>query len=136
MRVTNETQALAHEILAYWLRFNRHDQNNWVGEEEPLITTEKVGKAEVNVCNTTMCAAGTAVFLTTSPKKFLKFAKEHYADDWLWTHRAGDLLGLDSEEAYKVFHADNATAKKLMGAIANGDEVEFKSIMSFDYEPL
>jgi hypothetical protein len=136
MKVTNDTRALAHEILAYWLRFNRHDQTMWVGDEEPVITAEKIGKAEVNVCNTTMCAAGTAVFLTTTPKKFLKLAREHFSDDEVWTNRAGDLLGLDYEEAYRVFHSDNATAKKLVGAIAEGDEVKFKEILAFDYESL
>jgi hypothetical protein len=136
MKVTNETRALAYEILAYWLRFNRHSQGSWVGSDEPPIYTEKVGKQEVNVCGSTMCAAGTAVFLSTTPKKFLKAAQNRFNDDGWWEEKAGGLLGLDQGEAHKLFYSNVTTAKKLMRAVAEGDKDEFDRIVEYDYVKL
>jgi hypothetical protein len=125
MKVTNETQALAYEILAYWKRFNHHDQSSWVQSNTPEILTEKVGKKEVNYCNTTMCAAGTAVFLNTTPKKFKEIAWKKEGDDEWWERNAGELLGLSQREAELVFYSDNESAVRYMKAIAAGSQKKF-----------
>jgi hypothetical protein len=124
MKSTNETRALAHEILAYWLRFNKHEQTAWVGDTVGLDVNVKVlNEKSYNVCNTTMCAAGTAVFLSNTPKEFIKFAKTNSYDDWM--HQGGEALGLDVKDAEKVFLSDKKSAKRYMRAIASGKQSEF-----------
>lgn len=136
MKVTEDTKQLAKEILNYWKLFNHHDQNMWVGEEEPVISKVKIGNAEVKVCNTTMCAAGTAVFLRVSKKEFKRLAMFHFSDDEEWVERGRELLGLSTREAHSLFFSDDATAKKLMKAIAKGDQEKFDKILRTDYEAL
>lgn len=136
MKVTNETRALAHEILAYWLRFNRHEQSHWVRDQEPQVYTEKANGQKMNVCGSTMCAAGTAVFLTSTTKEFKTAVFENYYDQMWWTEKAGGLLGLDDREAHDIFHSDNDTAKKCMAAIADGDEARLHDILDYDYVSL
>jgi hypothetical protein len=130
MKSTKHTRALAYEILAYWERFNHHDQSTWVGDEDKVkIRTETLSTGvDVNVCSTTMCAAGTAVFLSTTPEAFKQFVKVSGGNEW--EAAGGRLLGLDHEEAYKVFYAGNKSAKRLMKAIASGSQEKFEKALA------
>lgn len=124
MHSTKHTRALAYEILAYWERFNHHDQNSWVGDEDNVkVKVKTIEGINYNVCNTTMCAAGTAVFLSTTPKAFKDFVKD--TGDETWEQVGGRLLGLDDDEADTVFYANNKSAKRLMKAIASGSQSKF-----------
>lgn len=127
MKVTNETRALAHEILAYWLRFNNHNQQSWVGDgygDDFMISTVKLpGLREVNVCETTMCAAGTAYFLSNTPKDFIKASREFSYGDWMAV--GGELLGLNEYERVLVFLSEEKSAKRYMRAIADGSKKKF-----------
>lgn len=123
MQVTESTKFLAQEILDYLERFpERHEQANWVsgsGDIEKLNTTQ--------VCNSTMCVAGTAVFLTTPLKEFKDLALS--PDEVFFEERGAELLGLDSEEADRLFYSeDNAVALELLRAVAEGDEDKFESV--------
>lgn len=126
MRSTKETRALAYEVLAYWERFNHHEQESWVGDEDGFKIKKVVlpSGGEVNVCSTTMCAAGTAVFLSTTPKTFRNFVAESGSTEW--EEVGGRLLGLDTyEEQNAVFYSDNKSAKRFMKAIASGSQKKF-----------
>lgn len=119
-KFTNEQRALAHEVLAYWLRFNNHEQDMWVGQDNPVIEHRVLDGKTYDVCDTTMCAAGTAVFLTSPTEVFREAAR-----DWnfnTWTDEGGKRLGLDRTEATAVFTSDEKSAKRFMRAIADGSQ--------------
>jgi hypothetical protein len=134
MRVTDETKQLAREILAYWNKYNHHDQGSWIEDDEITITTGTLMGKEVKVCDTAMCAAGTAVFLRTTDKEFKTIVREHFSDDVMWEERGGELLGLEYDEARSMFYSSNDTAKQLMKAIAKGDKARFDEIVDYHYE--
>lgn len=124
MESTKETRALAYDILAYWERFNNHDQDDWVGRDfnpDTSISQVNVNGVEMNVCNTTLCAAGTAVFLGTPLDSFKLMARRR--NDAEWQTRGGELLGLDYDESHFLFYmASEKNAKRLMRAIASGKQ--------------
>ena len=125
MESTNETRALAYEILAYWERFNNHVQEAWIGDKyDYTIDTQVLPTgAEVNVCSTSLCAAGTAVFLSRPPVVFNLFVRD--ASFFDWSREGGRLLGLDADEQHLVFLSDEKSAKRYMKAIAAGSQTKF-----------
>jgi len=125
MKVTEETKATAQQMLNYWAKYNRHEQSDWVGSLTPRITVETNGD---KVCHTTMCAAGTAVFLTSTNTEFRKFAKVF--DDDAWQALGAERLGLNEDEAIALFYDMNEDEVKVaVQAIAVGSEAAFQAVL-------
>ncbi len=138
MKSTDYNKAVAKGILAYWEAFpEKHNQGWWVNTDEvdkvEISPTALPDGSVKDVCNTSMCAAGTAVFLTSSAPKFKEFSKKYGYKDDFWVNKASNLLGLDSVEAYKLFYSENNTAKKLMQAVADGDKASFDKIVDLEW---
>jgi len=135
MNVTPNTKALAQGILDYIETYpERHDQQFWFldkSKASPRTLSNVVNDGdEFNICKTTMCIAGTAVFLSRPTDEFKRFGDKSYN----WVSAGGELLGLDDDEAYWLFYGNNQTAKKMLRAVANGDEAEFYRIHDEDYQ--
>lgn len=125
MHVTEETKALAQKIQDYFILYpERHRQDEWVaveGATSCLVTDE-------NICNTTMCVAGTAVFLNGGMQA-MNDCQAFYGSSFSET--AQELLGLTYEEADRLFYCmDNQAAKDAVAAIAAGDEKKFDAILT------
>jgi hypothetical protein len=131
MIVTEQTKTLAADIITYWNLFERHDQSEWVnlsGVDDLKVKTKSVDGREWKVCNTTMCAAGTAVFLSSTKAEFKRVAVEFNTNDTYWSEEGASLLGLDEKESYDLFMiANNNKARDLMQFIADGDVNGFKA---------
>lgn len=127
MIITKETKAVAQGVLNYFEKHpERHDQNSWftiaVGDRRREDTNLL---SEDNLCNTTMCIAGTAVFLTSGIEEFRTFQD----DDNEWFDAGSTLLGLSYDEADWLFYsASDETAKQAVEAIAGGSQEEFDRI--------
>lgn len=126
MKVTESTKFIAQEILDYIERFpERHDQHSWFdgnpNKVEALATT--------SVCNSTMCIAGTAVYLTTPLDVFKVYAGEEVQNQDIWTSRGSEVLGLTGQEANQLFYSmSNQRALEMLEAVAEGDEDGFRLI--------
>ena len=131
MYVTEETKQLAQDILDYWDATGMHDQGSWTGNEfaeNVTVDIKNINGKQMPVCNTTMCAAGTAVFLNTRPERWQATVRRFECDDEFWEMRGAELLGLSEDEASALFYAENETAKSLMRAVADGDSAKFNEI--------
>lgn len=117
MNVTEETKEHAQHILNYITMFpERHEQSTWV---EVPIGIYRDDLTEDNFCGTTMCIAGTSVFLTEGVEG-LRRPTSDFEDI------AAERLGLSSVEAHDLFYnTDNDTAKVMLKAIVDGDEDAF-----------
>lgn len=115
-------QELAQGILDYIEMFpDRHEQTNWVTVDGYTVQAPRRTEKE-NMCNTTMCAAGTAVYLSRPFSEFQKF-------DGSFATEGRELLGLTHPEADDLFYSNNETAVKLLGALAEGDKEKFNRIV-------
>ena len=124
MKVTPETQAHAQEILDYhMMNPGLHDQDSW------FETPDNKGRVtEENVCGTTMCIAGTSVFLKEGIEG-LNNAHGRYVE------KGQSNLGLAYEEANDLFYdTTNEQSMDAVRAIAAGDPVKFQAILDTDYE--
>jgi hypothetical protein len=131
MIVTENTKALAADIITYWNIFEKHDQGTWVDIDnvsDLKVKTKTAEGREWKVCNTTMCAAGTAVFLSSTKAEFMKVAVKFNTDDSWWSEEGANLLGLNDREARGLFMiANNEKARALMQFIADGDANGFSA---------
>lgn len=136
MQVTEETKALAQQISDYFLVYpERHEQDTWVwlgdNDGETYLRVEEE-LTEQNVCNTTMCIAGSAVFMTRSLDEFKKF---HANAAHTYDNEAGKLLGLNLREGQWLFYeTNNEEALDAVRAIANGDVDKFTAMIPEDFE--
>lgn len=126
MRVTEQTKALAQEILDYWVAYpERHDQKHWVNVDGDESSGARV--TEKTLCRTTMCVAGTAALLGLGVKDFASFR----ASGRKYSEMGRELLGLTRDEADTLFYCmDNEAAKNGVTAIAAGDEVKFWEVLA------
>jgi hypothetical protein len=125
MIVTEATKELASRILNYWVRTGDHNQRFWVENSAVEVTNLD---DDFNICNSSMCAAGTAVFLSVSKNEFKDLARNHWGNDAMWTGKAAPLLGLDDQEAHKLFYSKDESALEMINAIADGDAERFAEI--------
>lgn len=124
MNVTEQTKSLAQKIYDYFLEHpERHNQNFFVATDE----SGNDNLTEENLCNSTMCIAGSAVFLTEGfegIEECRRIGGTNFED------RGAELLGLDFSEAMNLFYCmDNDAARDAVMAIAAGDEEKFWNIM-------
>lgn len=112
----------ANEILDFIAENpDRHDQASWVDNPHDL-------------CNTTMCIAGTAVFLADGAEGIM-----YHAQHGLWTEHACTLLDISLSEGDHLFYTNNEKAVAALQAIADDDHEGFRSIIGlpsdlYDYE--
>lgn len=114
METTEQTRALAQDILDYIGKYpERHEQSSWLeinDSSDPRAVTEG------NLCNTTMCIAGTAVFLSRALEDFRDFEGD-------WQDEGARLLGLECEESDALFYyAGNKESVDMVRALADGDQ--------------
>lgn len=131
MEITAEAQELAGKILDYIEEHpEQHNQKYWVrnarfGDRDDAPTALRKAK-EVNFCGTTMCIAGTAVFLGIPEENWDKVDSVE--------HTARELLGIDEyDDAHHLFYSDDETSKRLIRAMAEGDEAEFEAIVEHSW---
>lgn len=92
----------------------------------PTNTTAVKNLTEENLCKTTMCIAGSAVYLGHTAAEIKSVLDKGYSIDWVT--EGAKVLGLDRNEAKTLFYADNENALALLEAVAEGDEETFHSI--------
>lgn len=121
MESTLETRTRAQDALDY-LEENpeKHDQSSWFNEHIPGTTLLFGGREIINMCQTTMCAAGTVQFLE---RGYVDVNGQYgYPVDI----DAASLLGLNDDEAWFLFHqSDESQAVDALNAVAQGDEDKF-----------
>ena len=147
MIVTEETKAQAQAALDYiHAHPEKHAQNHWVGINKGNAITyfwmDNLNVTEENLCGTTMCVAGTLVYLNEGVDGLNRLhhntmgvvdENDVVVNGWIVT--GAKYLGLTSQEAYSLFfEMDEAKAVDMLTAIANGDEVKFQALSVVDYE--
>lgn len=140
MIVTEETKATAQAVLDYLIMNpEKHDQTAWAGithdtEDFPTYFWSTHNEAtEENLCGTTMCVAGTAVYLSDGIEGLNACGQGAIggtnATQETWVRRGAELLGLDMVEANVLFFTlDNDKAIDMLVAVANGDEDKFHKL--------
>lgn len=121
MKVTEATKAHAQDILDYIEMFpEKHQQDNWYFNEENYRNETPI--TEKNFCGTTMCVAGTSVYLTEGLNAF----KKHVTDI---ENDAARNLGLDDGDSGLLFYTmSESKALMMLEAVAAGDEEKFIQI--------
>lgn len=118
---TTEQAQTARAALTYLREHpEKHDQATWVdapGSDGPEVFMTEDGYAsghtaeDINLCDTTMCVAGT-----------VQFQHYGYVAPATAAHDAAHFLGLDDEQARFLFYdATNEGALVALEHIANGD---------------
>lgn len=118
MNVTKETKAIAQGVLNYIEAFpERHDQGSWVKSPARDERGYQVVTHET-LCDTTMCIAGTAIFLTKGIEEF----NDYYSSGARWHRDGAEVLGLLLHEAMALFNEyDEVVALDALRHIAGGD---------------
>lgn len=113
MKIDENTKRVAQEALDYILMHpEKHDQDDWISSKE--------------MCDTQMCVAGTVMFNEVGILKAWDIFKNSESKG---VQLASDLLGLDDEEASRLFYCfDKERALDKLNALAQGDENKFNSI--------
>ncbi len=137
MYVTNDTKFEAQRILDY-LEMNPHihDQNGfWSVHDETGANLDDANVTDArldpdpNICNTTMCIAGTQRWLARGIAGLAEWDEDLNIEPSHPTRRAADALGLSTQERSALFYCwDNAYALDMLRAIAAGDENKFKEV--------
>lgn len=114
MNSTFETRAHAQAVLDYIEEHpEKHDQSNWVMNYESGLSE--------NMCGTTMCVAGTSVYLTDG---FDGLVHHHIYGGW--SDAAAKNLGLSIDESLALFFMmDNQNAVEMLRAVADGNSEKF-----------
>ncbi len=131
---TNEdTKANAQAVVDYIIQYpEQHRQQEYFGEligddeTDELYLTSNYGEKSANSCGTTMCIAGTQMYLEHG-----KDAVGLFNDDATrFISKAGLNLGLsDAQDRYKLFFESNETvAFDMVNALAQGDLDKFDEI--------
>lgn len=134
---TPTPQEVAQRVHDYFVKFpEKHDQETWFMvvdgenfEEDPDLAVVDV---ENNVCNTSMCVAGTVMWNEYGRHGLRQFVSGS-DNERMATRHAGDLLGLNAHQAHWLFYySENDEAKRVVKRIAKGKKNPFKDT---DYEP-
>jgi hypothetical protein len=120
VKSTPETKQHAQEVLDFLEHNNEgveHDQTTWFsGSEDPN-----------NICGTTMCVAGTSVYLKEGLHGLLDAEESDLEHGFMV--RAASNLGLTAAEDVKLFLCMNEeAAKDMLRAVTSGDEKKFDEI--------
>lgn len=128
MIVNEKTKAVAQSVVDYIKAHpESHDQREWVN---PPKGRRGIPLSEKNICGTTMCAAGTTVFIVDG-------AEALNEPVYTFEHNAAEYLGLEYDEAMDLFYnMSNFHAVKQLEAIAAGDVEAFKAVKVFAETPV
>lgn len=124
MLSTPEIRAHAQEVLDYIIEHpEQHSQESW------FVSKDETLPPEPGTCGTTMCIAGTSIFLKYGENCIRNPSRSAFSQD------AADNLGLTSSEAGCLFYTfDDARALDALTAVANGDEKKFHDLIGYDPE--
>lgn len=140
MNNTARNRRRASQILSYLTAHpERHEQKNWFTYEGDTVHSyDQIedfagddSPEDGDLCNTTMCVAGTAVFLDKTLDEFKDFAGNASYHDWF--EEGSNVLGLDKEEAEYLFMSDTELAPRLLAHIAAGDLVAFHELAKAEF---
>lgn len=127
MQVTEQTKAMAQAVVDYHLKYpGRHEQASWIGGPSYRY---KMTVTEQNLCDTTMCAAGTAVFVEQGIEGLNRCIDVNACG--IWESEGARILGLTTDEEIQALFYDVSNEEAMDGlrAIAAGDEDKFHAIM-------
>ena len=133
MKVTEDTKRVAQEIVDFFMENpGVHDQDIWFYASE--YDSDVDSPEDVNICDTNMCIAGSAVYVTEGLKGLIDTAYHRDCDAPGFFDKGQEILGLDSEEAFVLFEdtMSNSTARDAVRAIAAGDEAKFHEVVGLD----
>lgn len=120
MNITPETQTMAQRVLDYI-------------HEHPEAHDQKQFFNDTASCGTTMCIAGTALFLEYGIQSDYEFFDRNFEGSF--TNVAGRLLGLTDYEAEDLFYKmNNEIAVQMLKCIITGDEEGFKAYAEVEDE--
>lgn len=123
MIINDETKANAQATLDYILMNpENHDQSTWVGQTENFNWDEyesQNGYTESNMCGTTMCAAGTILYL--------KMGMDGLNLGSSFSSHAAPYFGLENVAEINAIFLNMSEYNVVMQltALANGDEKKF-----------
>jgi hypothetical protein len=140
MKFTEKTMAMAQRVRDYIIQHpEKHEQSAWVGQRDRNSNYVRYfgNVNEKNFCNTTMCIAGTAIFLEEGIPGLQRAAGSIDTLDAYnsgWYQQAMPLLGLETDnEAEMLFgNMDNNNAFDMLGALADGDVDKFYAIRAME----
>lgn len=142
--MTTPNRQHAQDILDYIKAHpEEHEQYSWVQDPNDISPSASPETG----CGTTMCLAGTSVFLTEGPrglkKIYTEIANNEVAylmqetddlidEDDIFVQKGADNLGLDYHEANELFTImSNETAVNAMQALADGDMATFRVYLNY-----
>lgn len=142
MIVNEETKANAQAVLDYiHAHPEKHSQSNWVGNKQGGGYFWRYFDSEITetnvVCGTTMCAAGTAIYLFEGVAGLNAVGNPPVGALYKsWSQAAGHYFGFEnSEESDKLFFRMNEEqVVDMLSALANGDLDKFEAIVALDEE--
>ena len=109
----------------------QHGQSRWVGSKSWV----NVEVNQEDFCGTTMCIAGTSVFLNEGNAGLFHY-NYRPGDISYWfanqdiPAKAEEYLGLSREQAFELFYQmNNADALALLRCVAAGDEKKFNEVV-------
>jgi hypothetical protein len=122
MKSTIETREMAQKVVDYIGDNPERHSQSWFCS----------GWEDEGMCDTTMCIAGTAVFLEGGSEALVEGRQNGVK--W-WTDNGARILGLNKNEALNLFYCmDNEAAVAATVAIAQGDEVKFNAVLREVFE--
>ena len=130
MNVTANTKAMARAVLDYIEAHPERQKQSHYFLVNGNVTAP--AKANESMCGTSMCVAGTALFLSLPFEEFQQKGS-HYADVE-WFDEGASLLGLSRLEANLLFvgtleaEDPEQAAKEMLRAVAEGDSDQFTSV--------
>lgn len=135
MKSSTATRALASEVLEFINKHpSQHNQGNWAGPLRGNKDWIDWDNGEVNICNTAMCVAGTAVMINDLGLFAAKLVGRSHPEwrteaQFSWASLGEAALGLTYDEAQALFYCmDNQAAKQMLEAVAEGDKNKFWQI--------
>lgn len=128
MRNTPETRAEAQRVLDFIMENpEQHDQTAWWSALSR--GSRRVADARDNICDTTLCIAGTAVYLQEGVEGLRERYDAFFRSGPTLPERAADILGLSLDERNNLFLCmDNELARDMLIAVANGDQEKFDAL--------
>lgn len=118
---------MAQDIIDFFIENpEKHAQSSVCGDG--LTQLEKMDNIPDDLCGTTLCIAGSAVYLNEGLEGLKKLVRAEYTG---WDTKAAELLGLNPYESHLLFYTmDNQRAFDATNAIANGDAEKFQDILN------
>lgn len=123
MRSTVKTREVAQKVVDYIAEHpQEHSQSLfWAPANEYTEITQVE-----NICDTTMCVAGTAVYITDGLEGMFASLYNRRHPTLSFAGRGASLLGLNKVEADSLFYCmDDAAAVDAVRALAQGDQEKF-----------